>query len=146
EALAPHVQVFSLATLPHAIAESWSAEQWREHVRAVRTAAPSAALLLVVPPDLDPAKVDELLGPALAEGVGGVAVAGGGAAAGGRLTGEPAREPGEAQVRRLRQRWGEVLAIVGSGGVHEPEQALRLLEAGADLVAIDSGLVYGGPG
>jgi hypothetical protein len=146
EAMAPHVQVFALATLLNAIAESWPTERWREHVRAVRAAAPSAALLLVVPPDFGAAKADELLGPALAEGVGGVAVAGGVAADGGRLIGGPAREPGEAQVRRLRQRWGGSLVIVGSGGVHQPEEALRLLEAGAELVAIDSGLVYGGPG
>ena len=32
------------------------------------------------------------------------------------------------------------------GGIHEPEDALRIREAGADLVAIDSGLVYSGPG
>jgi hypothetical protein len=49
-------------------------------------------------------------------------------------------------VRRLRQRWGPRLALIGSGGVHEPEQALRLIEVGADLVQIESGLVYGGPG
>jgi hypothetical protein len=49
-------------------------------------------------------------------------------------------------VRRLRRRWGQRLALIGSGGVHEPDQALRLIEAGADLVQIESGLVYGGPG
>jgi hypothetical protein len=38
------------------------------------------------------------------------------------------------------------MVIVGAGGIHEPEHALQLCEAGADLVQVDSGLVYGGPG
>jgi hypothetical protein len=49
-------------------------------------------------------------------------------------------------VRRLRQRWGPTLAIVGAGGVHEPQDALQLIDAGANLVAVESGLVYAGPG
>ncbi len=47
---------------------------------------------------------------------------------------------------RLRERAGVGTVIVGSGGVHEPEDALRMIEAGADLVAVDSGLVFSGPG
>ncbi|MBI1901086.1 MAG: dihydroorotate dehydrogenase [Planctomycetia bacterium] len=37
------------------------------------------------------------------------------------------------------------LAIIASG-VHDPSSALSLLQAGADLVQIDAGLVYSGPG
>ncbi|WLD91583.1 dihydroorotate dehydrogenase [Alkalihalobacillus sp. AL-G] len=36
--------------------------------------------------------------------------------------------------------------IVASGGVHEPGDALELLEAGADLIQLHSGFVYSGPG
>jgi hypothetical protein len=36
--------------------------------------------------------------------------------------------------------------LIGSGGIHEPEDALALRAAGADLVQVDSGLVYTGPG
>lgn len=145
-ALAPHARLFALGTLARAAAESWPTERWREHLLAVRRTAAPAALVLVVPPDLDEAKADELIEPLLRAGApAGVAVAGGMTERGGRLLGEPAREASERQVRRLRRRWGNQLALIGSGGVHEPEQALRLIEAGADLVQIESGLVYGGP-
>jgi hypothetical protein len=64
----------------------------------------------------------------------------------GRLLGVPAREPALHMVRWLRDKFGADLVIIGAGGVHEPEDALELLEAGANLVEVDSGLVYSGPG
>src|SRR5439155_14069662 len=36
--------------------------------------------------------------------------------------------------------------LIATGGVPEPEHALALRAAGADLVQVDSGLVYSGPG
>ncbi|PTX58224.1 dihydroorotate dehydrogenase [Melghirimyces profundicolus] len=36
--------------------------------------------------------------------------------------------------------------VIASGGVHEPMDAIHLLEAGADLVQVNAGLVYAGPG
>ncbi len=77
--------------MARAVSDGWSADHWREHLHAVRAAAAPAALLLVVPPDLDDAKADELIEPLLADGAGGVVVAGGVAADGGRLLGLPAR-------------------------------------------------------
>ena len=50
-----------------------------------------------------------------------------------------------ATVRHLRERFGDGLTIAASGGLHEPADALDLQDAGANLVAIDSGLVYSGP-
>jgi len=38
------------------------------------------------------------------------------------------------------------LAILATGGVHEPWQAVELLDAGANVALIDSGLIFGGPG
>ena len=38
------------------------------------------------------------------------------------------------------------MPILASAGIHEPQDALDAIAAGADLVAIDSGLVFGGPG
>ena len=49
-------------------------------------------------------------------------------------------------MRRWRSRYGEDFFLIASGGVHEPEDALALRDAGADLVQVDSGLVYTGPG
>src|SRR5205807_8162789 len=64
----------------------------------------------------------------------------------GRLTGLPARDAALRLVRTLRQGLGAGLPIVASGGVHEPVDALNLFQAGAELVSVDSGLVYSGPG
>ena len=36
--------------------------------------------------------------------------------------------------------------IIAGGGVHEPQDALDLRQAGADIVMLHSGLVYAGPG
>jgi dihydroorotate dehydrogenase len=147
--LAAHAAVFSLATLYPAAGAGWAGEQWQAHLRAVLGEAHkvSRPLLVCVPADLDRVAGDALVGPALELGAGGVLVDGTiRATSSGRLSGLPAREPALAQVRHLRQRWGQGPVILASGGLHEPEDALALREAGADLVEIDSGLVYTGPG
>lgn len=48
-------------------------------------------------------------------------------------------------VRHAARRTEGRLVIIGSGGVLEPQDALRMIEAGAHLVQIYTGLVYGGP-
>ena len=49
-------------------------------------------------------------------------------------------------VRAIRDACGPSVPILASAGIHEPQDALDAIAAGADLVAIDSGLVFGGPG
>jgi len=49
-------------------------------------------------------------------------------------------------VKKLRARFGANLAIVAGGGVHEVGDALALIQAGATLIEIDTGLVFNGPG
>src|SRR5262249_59217111 len=119
----------------------------RSVTRAVQDASPARMIWLSVPSDLDFRETDQLIETAVAAGITGVQVDGSvKATAAGRLLGAPAREPALRMVRHLRERFSDTLAIVSSGGVHEPDHALQLLSAGADLVQIDSGLVYGGPG
>lgn len=62
------------------------------------------------------------------------------------LIGEPLRAPVLELVSALRARFAAGFAIIAGGGVHEPAQALALRDAGADLVRIDTGLVFSGPG
>ncbi len=125
--LSEHVDLFAL--------ETW------DQIGAV-LARTSRPVLLCVPADLN---FDAPL-PAGVAGVMGLLVDGSVAAAdGGRRIGLPAREPALAQVRRWRERH-ENLFIIASGGIHEPEDALAMRAAGADLVEIDSGVVFTGPG
>lgn len=49
-------------------------------------------------------------------------------------------------VRQVRAEFGLQPAVVGSVGVHSPADALVYLEAGADLVQVDSGFAFTGPG
>ncbi len=49
-------------------------------------------------------------------------------------------------VRKIRMMLGDQPIIIGSAGIHAPADALDYFEAGADLVQVDSGLVFAGPG
>jgi hypothetical protein len=63
------------------------------------------------------------------------------------MIGTPARSPAVNLVSALRREFPpDDLAIVAGGGVHEPRHAIDLLAAGANLVHVDSGLVFSGPG
>jgi dihydroorotate dehydrogenase len=147
EGLFPHAAAFSLTAAAPVLRGEWGDDCWREYVRGAAAAAAPKPLLLCVPADLDAAAVDRLVGAARAAGVGAVVVDGSvQAKPAGRLVGLPAREAALAQVRHLRGRWGAALVVIGAGGVHDPADALELRAAGADLVQLDSGLVYTGPG
>jgi dihydroorotate dehydrogenase len=146
QALAPHVGLFSVP-LTHEAPE----EEWKAHVEAVATAVrsvtPQRPLLLNIPADLGVAKHDTFLRAAVDAGVQGFVIDGSvRAPPSDCLVGLPAREPALALVRMMRECWGNDVLLIASGGVHEPEDALALRAAGADLVTVDSGLVFGGPG
>jgi len=63
-----------------------------------------------------------------------------------RFTGEYAHEQICLQIKVLRTAFGKDKTIIASGGIHSPAQANACLQAGATLLALDSGLVYAGPG
>jgi dihydroorotate dehydrogenase len=49
-------------------------------------------------------------------------------------------------VAQISQRFGKSFPVIGAGGILSPEDALALLDAGAPLIELYSGLVYAGPG
>jgi hypothetical protein len=49
-------------------------------------------------------------------------------------------------VRELRLAVGPDAVIISAIGIHAPADALDALEAGADLVQVDTGLIFSGPG
>ncbi|HEY0322938.1 MAG TPA: hypothetical protein VGC66_18425 [Pyrinomonadaceae bacterium] len=149
--LASHAHLFSLSTLAAAIADNWTMEQWEAYLHAIIEAAKTAStprpVLLCVMADFDPKQIAPFIEAAAKAGISGLVVDGSVAAKpDGRWVGLPARGLALEQVRSLRGRWGKDLFIIASGGVHEPAHALELRAAGADLVQVDSGLVYTGPG
>ena len=64
----------------------------------------------------------------------------------GGLSGAPLLPRVAQLIGQARERVGGGLAIMASGGIHSAEDAVRLREAGADLVQLWTGLVYRGPG
>lgn len=48
-------------------------------------------------------------------------------------------------VRRIRARLGSGVTVIGAGGIESAEHAMDQLKAGADLVQLYTGFVYGGP-
>lgn len=128
-----------------------SRTQWRAFVRELRKVT-DLPLFLLLPPDSSEPYAAELFQPAWEEGFAGVLVAGGiqvesrlVGCTHARLTGPSVFASSRAFVQWLRQSWPESI-IIGSGGIHEPADALHMLSAGADLISLHSGLVYSGPG
>ncbi|MDO4233307.1 MAG: quinone-dependent dihydroorotate dehydrogenase [Lautropia sp.] len=63
----------------------------------------------------------------------------------GGLSGKPVAEASNRIIRALRAGLPKGFPIIGVGGVMRPADALEKIRAGADLVQLYSGLVYGGP-
>ncbi len=64
----------------------------------------------------------------------------------GGMSGSPLTERSRDMVRYIHEKTQGKLPIIGVGGVMTPEDAQAMLDAGASLVQIYSGFIYGGPG
>lgn len=114
-------------------------------------------VLVKIAPDLEPAQVDAVVDLALERGLAGVIATNttvsrqglasppGLAARPGGLSGKPLREQATSVVRRAAARAAGRLVVVGVGGVFTADDAWEKLVAGASLVQLYTGFVYGGP-
>jgi dihydroorotate dehydrogenase len=113
-------------------------------------------ILVKLAPDLDDAELDDALAAILSVGADGViatnttverhGIRSQLAAESGGLSGAPLHPRSVAIVSEIYRRTGGRLPIVGVGGIMSTEDAHRMLDAGASLVQIYTGLVYRGPG
>jgi dihydroorotate dehydrogenase len=119
--------------------------------------APGKPLLVKLAPDLAPEALDEAVEVAIGAGVAGIIATNttlsragveGHPRAGeqGGLSGAPLERLATAVVRRCAERAAGRVPIVGAGGVMTAEDAYRKIRAGASLVQVYTGLIYGGPG
>jgi len=133
-----------------------------EAVRAALNAARPdrrVPLLVKIAPDLADADLDAVADMAVELGIDGIiatnttisraglttpaaAVAALGA---GGLSGAPLKARSLEVLRRLKARVGESLILVAAGGIENAEDAWQRLRAGATLVQVYTGFVYGGP-
>jgi len=63
----------------------------------------------------------------------------------GGLSGAPLRARALEVMRRLRVTAGPGLPLIGVGGIDSPETAWERITAGASLIQIYTGWIYGGP-
>jgi len=63
----------------------------------------------------------------------------------GGLSGKPVFEASNRVIRQLRAELGSSYPIIGVGGVMSGADACAKREAGADLVQVYTGFIYGGP-
>jgi dihydroorotate dehydrogenase len=64
----------------------------------------------------------------------------------GGLSGAPLKRRSLEVLRRLRARVGDRLVLIAAGGIESAEDAWERLAAGATLIQVYTGFVYGGPG
>jgi dihydroorotate dehydrogenase len=126
--------------------------------RALAGAAGRPAPLLVkVAPDLSDGALEQLVDVCLSHGVSGLIAtnttldrsglthAHPAAEEAGGLSGRPLSARAVTVVGRIADQAGDRLPIIGVGGVSSADDARRLIDAGASLVQIYSGLIYQGP-
>jgi dihydroorotate dehydrogenase len=127
----------------------------QETLAGLPGAASTRPVLVKLSPDLDDREIAPICEAALGAGAAGfvatnttLARPSGSerlAAAVGGLSGEPLRLRATEVVRRIRTTVGGGVVIIGVGGVMSVPDALEKLAAGADLVALYSGLIFEGP-
>jgi len=113
-------------------------------------------LLLKISPDLTDDQLDDALAAALEASAAGVVVANTTldrssladplSGRPGGLSGAPLREKSLALLRKVRQRVGRRLPIIGVGGIATAEDVIQRMKAGACLVQLYTAFVYAGPG
>ena len=128
----------------------------RACVGRVRQRAPGKPLLVKLAPDLEPAAVDEAVDVAVAAGISGIVATNTTlsragveghprAAEAGGLSGAPLAARATAVVRRCARRAAGRVPVIGCGGIMGAEDAYEKIRAGASLVQVYTGFVYGGP-
>ena len=135
------------------------AKRLLDAISAENTDDPRVPILLKIAPDLDDAALDALLDVVDASSIEGVVatnttisrdglasdptlVASIGA---GGLSGPPLRRRSRTIVARARKRLGPERTIIGVGGISDGASALAMLDAGADLLQLYTGMIYEGP-
>ena len=123
-------------------------------VAEARASARHRPVLVKIAPDLDMAALDALLAEGARAGLDGYVVSNttiarpslrsANAGEAGGLSGQPLKDMATRMLRAVRERVGPAVALIGVGGVGSREDAGARIAAGADLVQLYTGLVYGG--
>jgi len=120
-----------------------------------RERRPRIPVLVKLAPDLDDSELDDAVGAILAAGMDGIVATNTtvgrpglrSAHAGekGGLSGRPLGDLSQAILEKIVARVDGAVPVIASGGIMGPEDARRMLDAGAALVQVYTGLIYQGP-
>ena len=122
--------------------------------RAKKLGKPRIPMLVKISPDLSFRQIDDIIGVVDAQEFDGIIATNttitrpGKLAehnAAGALSGRPLNPLSVEVVRYIHLATGGRLPIIGSGGIMDEEAAGRLMDAGASLVQIYTGMIYRGP-
>lgn len=103
-------------------------------------------LFLYVPPDLSNEQLVYLLNQPQSKIWSGIVIGDGIQVGDGVQVGRGSKGLALQKIREIRTHCSPSLIIKSGSSVHEPKDALELLEAGANYIMLHSGLVYAGPG
>jgi dihydroorotate dehydrogenase len=120
-------------------------------VSEVRAVAGGKPIFVKLAPELDAQELESVLEGCVSAGAAGI-IATNTLAVGqddgrpqGGLSGRPLREIARSRVASIRRFCGDRMAIIGCGGIDDVDSAQTMLDAGADLIQLYTGLVYKGP-
>ena len=126
-------------------------------VLAERDAKPRRIpVFLKIAPDLTESDLDDIASECLAQKLDGVIVSNTtlsrtglstdpAAGEAGGLSGRPVFARSTIVLAKMRQRLGSDMPLIGVGGIDSAETAAEKIRAGADLVQLYTGFIYGGP-
>ncbi len=126
---------------------------------ASETQSTSKPILLKISPDLSQSQLSDIVAIAFETDIAGIVATNTSTARNGLrtrsqsvskigeggLSGAPLRMRSRAIVRQLHQQTGGRLPIIGVGGIMNGEDAWQMICAGASLIQVYTGFVYGGP-
>ncbi len=64
----------------------------------------------------------------------------------GGLSGKPLTKRSTEVIKYLKQKSNNAFPVIGVGGIHNAEDAIEKINAGADLIQLYTGFIYEGPG
>ncbi|MEI7027958.1 hypothetical protein [Paenibacillus sp. y28] len=148
--LAEQLSPYAAALYIDGLHPGWSSKEASLYLEAVaqalHSACPAVPLLLYVPLDYPPDRLESLASEGQLTGWAGIALGDTQQTAEGDVAGRNGKQLSIRLLSCLRRRIGPELPIIAAGGVHEPQDALELKQAGASYVQLHSGMVYAGPG
>lgn len=126
---------------------------------AEQVGAPPKPLWVKIAPDLEWAELDDILATVLSVGIDGIIATnttlwrpdrssetGQVYEEAGGLSGRPLRARSTAIIAHISRQTGAALPIIGVGGIASAADAREKLDAGAAVVQLYTGMIYGGPG